>query len=163
MQLVPGQYQAEAVDEAGVPLAPGASGLLRFRRPGMANEYYRNPQATALAYRDGWFYPGDTGRIDADGVMYIEGRADERLNLDGRKVEPEPIEAVLQSHPAVAEAAVFTASPGGGGARTGALCFSRKAARAASRARTAAASAERACSRRRRAFLISVFDSCQSP
>lgn len=99
---VPPWLEAEAVD-----------GVLRFRRPGMPTEYYRNPEATAKAFRDGWFYPGDIGRIDADGLLYIEGRVDDKLNLDGVKIEPGPIERALQEHPSVVEAAAFGAAPDG--------------------------------------------------
>ena len=106
-------FEAEVVDRSGARVAPGVPGILRFRRAGMAHEYYRNPEATARGYRDGWFYPGDHGRIDAGGLLYIEGRLDDKLNLGGRKVEPLPIERALEEHPAVAEAAAFAAAPGG--------------------------------------------------
>jgi long-chain acyl-CoA synthetase len=115
-RLQPG-FDAEAVDESGTRLASGATGLLRFRRKGMAREYFRNAEATARFFRDGWFLPGDQGRVDAEGLLFIEGRVDDKLNIDGRKVEPTPIEQALEEHPAVAEAAAFAAAPGGGPAR----------------------------------------------
>jgi len=107
-------FDAEAVDESGTRLPPGVTGALRFRRKGMALEYFRNAEATARFFRDGWFYPGDQGRIDAEGLLFIEGRVDDKLNIDGKKVEPTPIEQALEDHPAVAEAAAFVAAPGGG-------------------------------------------------
>jgi long-chain acyl-CoA synthetase len=88
-------------------------GELGFRHPFMPTEYHRNPEATAKSFRDGWFYPGDIGRIDAEGLLYIEGRADDKINLDGVKLEPAPVERALEEHPAVIEAAAFGAAPGG--------------------------------------------------
>ncbi|HEX9397977.1 MAG TPA: class I adenylate-forming enzyme family protein [Burkholderiales bacterium] len=105
--------EIQVVDERDAPLPFASAGVLRMRRAGMPQEYFRNPEATARAFRDGWFYPGDRGRIDADGLLYIEGRVDDKLNLDGVKIEPVPIEQALEEYPAVAEAAAFAAAPGG--------------------------------------------------
>jgi acyl-coenzyme A synthetase/AMP-(fatty) acid ligase len=91
----------------------GKDGELGFRHPFMPTEYHRNPEATAKSFRDGWFFPGDIGRIDPEGLLYIEGRVDDKLNLDGVKVEPAPIERALEEHPAVVEAAAFAAAPDG--------------------------------------------------
>src|SRR5260221_12969000 len=98
-------FDAEAVEESGTRLPPGVTGALRFRRKGMALEYFRNAEAPARFFRDGWFYPGDPGRIDAEGRLFIEGRVDDKRNIDGKKGEPTPIEQALEDHPAVAEAA----------------------------------------------------------
>jgi acyl-coenzyme A synthetase/AMP-(fatty) acid ligase len=103
-RLAPG-VEAEAV---------GEQGELRFRRPGMPREYIGNPGASAQAFRDGWFHPGDTGSIGAGGLLVLRGRTDDKLNLDGMKIDPEPIERALQSHPAVIEAAAFAAALDGG-------------------------------------------------
>jgi acyl-coenzyme A synthetase/AMP-(fatty) acid ligase len=108
--------EAEVVDAAGERLPRGARGILRFRREHMAREYFRNPQATAKAFRDGWFYPGDLGRIDAEGLVFVEGRLDDELNIGGVKIEPAPIEQALQAHASVVEAAVFAAAPDQAGA-----------------------------------------------
>jgi long-chain acyl-CoA synthetase len=109
-RIAPGM-EAQAVDEEDAPLPAGTTGILRFRRAGMPTEYYRNPEATARSFRRGWFYPGDTGRVEADGLLYVEGRVDDRLNFEGVKVEPAMVERALQSHPAVVEAAAFAAAP----------------------------------------------------
>jgi len=112
-RVVPG-IQVEVVDGQDAPLPAGTTGILRLRRTGMPQEYFRNPVASEKAYRNGWFYPGDTGRIDADGLVHIEGRVDDKLNLDGLKVEPGPVERALQEHPSVVDAIVFAAAPDGG-------------------------------------------------
>ena len=108
--LLPG-VEGEAVDADDRRVPRGQRGILRFRRPGMPQEYFRHPEASAKMFRHGWFYPGDVGRIDAEGLLYIEGRVDDELNLGGMKIEPEPIEQALREHAAVVEAAVFAAAP----------------------------------------------------
>ena len=61
---------------------------------------------------DGWFATGDIGRKDAEGYLYLIGRNAAVINLAGRKVFPEEIEAVLNRHPAVRESRVYgTAHP----------------------------------------------------
>ncbi|HEY3861684.1 MAG TPA: class I adenylate-forming enzyme family protein [Verrucomicrobiae bacterium] len=59
---------------------------------------------------DGWFATGDIGRIDAEGCLYLAGRKTAVINLAGRKVFPEEIEAVLNRHPAVKESRVYGAA-----------------------------------------------------
>jgi acyl-coenzyme A synthetase/AMP-(fatty) acid ligase len=105
--------EAVITDEGGAPVARGTPGLLRLRRAGMPQGYFRNPEATAKAFRGGWFHTGDYARLDAEGMLHIGGRADDRMNLGGMKIEPAPIERALEEHPAVAEAAVFSAAPRG--------------------------------------------------
>ena len=69
--------------------------------------YHNKPSATAATIRDGAFYTGDQGRIDADGFIYITGRIKEMLIIGGENVMPREIENVLLDHPAIAEAAVI--------------------------------------------------------
>ena len=107
--------EAQAVDDKDAVLPPGTSGVLRFRGLGFSSErYYEDPEASAKAFRDGWFYPGDTGAIAADGLLTLDGRIDDLINLSGNKVQPEIVERALQGHPEVLEAAVFGAKAGAG-------------------------------------------------
>jgi long-chain acyl-CoA synthetase len=99
--------QIEIVDDVGRRLAPGETGLIRARSPGMPRGYIDNAQATAAAFRDGWYYPGDLGMLSPEGALYFKGRADDLMNFDGIKIYPSDIEAVLAAHPAIAEAAAF--------------------------------------------------------
>jgi acyl-coenzyme A synthetase/AMP-(fatty) acid ligase len=102
--------QAEIVDERHNALPSGEIGFLRFRGEGVATGYYRhreNGDITAKGFRDGWFYPGDMARMTPDGILYVEGRCDDVINLGGAKVNAGEIEEVLMAHPAVAEAAVL--------------------------------------------------------
>ena len=111
-QVVP-WVEAQAVDAAGAPLACGQTGPLRFRSPllatgyvGPAQEQEHEQGAPAAVFRDGWFYSSDLGRVEADGRVYLAGRADNVLNIGGKKIDPERIEAVLHQQPAVVECAV---------------------------------------------------------
>jgi acyl-coenzyme A synthetase/AMP-(fatty) acid ligase len=82
-------------------------GELRVSIPGMPTAYYRNAERTAERFKYGWFLTRDIGRVTTDGLIEIEGRVDDRINLGGQKLHPERIENVLQQHPEVREAAVF--------------------------------------------------------
>lgn len=104
--------RAEAVDDDHNPLPTGQTGLLRFSSPTLASRYLGDEVATAKAFRDGWFYPGDRGAVDEAGFLFLAGRADDRLNLGGRKIDPLAIEMVLESYPDVLESAVVGVSAG---------------------------------------------------
>ena len=69
--------------------------------------YHNNPDANAKAFRDGWFRTGDLGHLDAEGFLFITGRASDMYISGGSNVYPREIEEVLLNHPAILEAAVF--------------------------------------------------------
>jgi long-chain acyl-CoA synthetase len=68
--------------------------------------YLNDTAASARAVQDGWFVTGDRMRRDAEGFFYFLGRADDRMQVGGENVYPIEVERVLESHPAVAQAAV---------------------------------------------------------
>jgi acyl-CoA synthetase (AMP-forming)/AMP-acid ligase II len=72
----------------------------------MLKGYYNAPEKTAEAIRDGWFYTGDIGSIDAGGNVMFHGRTKDMLKVGGENVAAAEIEAMLQSHPAVSLAQV---------------------------------------------------------
>ncbi|MDE3086239.1 MAG: AMP-binding protein [Acidobacteriota bacterium] len=94
------------VDEEGTEVAPGEVGEVLLRMPGREREYYRNPEATASTWQDGWLHTGDLGKLDGDGFLYIVGRKKDVIIRGGNNVHAVDIEAVLHDHPAVVEAAV---------------------------------------------------------
>ena len=99
--------EAGIVDAAGAPLPAGQTGRVRLRGAGMFTRYVGDPAATAAAVVDGWYLPGDLGTLTSDGVLLFQGRADDLMIFDGINIYPREIEAVLEAHPAVREAAAF--------------------------------------------------------
>ena len=97
------------VDPAtGKSLGVGEDGEVCVRGPQVMAGYLNNPTATANTIDDeGWLHTGDVGHIDADGHLYIVDRLKELIKYKGFQVAPAELEAVLLTHPAVADAAVI--------------------------------------------------------
>lgn len=97
----------EIADDDHRPVAaPGTIGQLRFRGACVPDSFYRNPEASAAAFHDGWYYPGDLAAMNELGFIFLKGRVDDLIDRDGVKIRPAEIEAVLLESPMVAEAAV---------------------------------------------------------
>jgi acyl-coenzyme A synthetase/AMP-(fatty) acid ligase len=111
--LVPGA-SVELVDEDDQAVAPGEDGIVRVRSPGMCDHYVGDPQGTAQAFRDGWFYPGDRARFTPEGILLITGRATELVNLGGSKMNPVLIDDFLNAQPGIVDAAAFGVETGPG-------------------------------------------------
>jgi len=69
--------------------------------------YYEQPEENARVLRDGWFYSGDIGRLDELGRLYLVDRKKEMIKYKGFQVPPAELEALLVTHPSVADAAVI--------------------------------------------------------
>ena len=87
-------------------LSVAETGELCVRGPQVMLGYYRAPEETAGAIRDGWLHTGDIARLDADGYAYIVDRKKDMIDVGGLKVYPREVEDVLYQHPGVQEAAV---------------------------------------------------------
>ncbi|GAC1315334.1 MAG: acyl-CoA synthetase [Acidimicrobiales bacterium] len=87
-------------------LDEGDAGEILVRGPSVFGGYWRNDDATRAAFRDGWFLTGDVGERDCDGYIRIVGRNKELIISGGFNVYPREVEEVLETHPAVLEAAV---------------------------------------------------------
>ncbi len=98
--------EVRVVDEAGRPLPAGEVGEVCVRGPNVMLGYYGMPEETARVLRDGWLHTGDMGRLDADGYLYLVERKKDLILRGGFNIYPREVEAVLEAHPAVAEAAV---------------------------------------------------------
>jgi fatty-acyl-CoA synthase len=92
--------------ESGRLLEGSAEGELVVRGPNVFAGYWRNPEATAEAFADGWLLTGDVAERDAEGDYRIVGRTKDMVISGGENVYPAEIENVLHEHPAVVEAAV---------------------------------------------------------
>jgi len=92
-------------DDRDVPV--GSVGEAIYRGPTVMKEYYKNPQATAEAFRGGWFHSGDMVCQDEEGFLYVVGRKQDMIVSGGENIYPAEIEDVLQSHPKILEAAVI--------------------------------------------------------
>jgi acyl-coenzyme A synthetase/AMP-(fatty) acid ligase len=95
---------AETGDEAEV--APGEAGELVMRGPQFMQGYWKEPDATASALRDGWFWSGDIVTRDGEGFYRVVDRRKEMIKYKGFAVAPAEVEAVLMEHPAVRECGV---------------------------------------------------------
>ena len=95
------------VDEDGTHLPTGEVGEVWLRNPGREREYFRDPEATAETWQDGWLRSGDLGYLDEDGFLYIVGRRKDIIIRGGHNIHAVDVEAALYQHPGVAEAAVI--------------------------------------------------------
>lgn len=105
------------VDEAGSDLPAGEIGEVLVWGPQVMAGYYRNPQATERTLRDGWLHTGDLGYVDDEGDLFLVQRRSDLIVTGGENVYPAEVEAVLRSHPAVAEACVVGVADGEWGQR----------------------------------------------
>jgi crotonobetaine/carnitine-CoA ligase len=97
--------EARIVDPEGRPVAPGETGELQVRGPGMLQGYYRKAEATAAAFDGDWFRTGDLFRQDERGYYYIVGRIKDMIRRAGENIAAREVEAVLRGLPQVVEAA----------------------------------------------------------
>jgi acyl-CoA synthetase (AMP-forming)/AMP-acid ligase II len=96
------------VNGDGADARPGAEGEIWVRNSKGFSGYLDDPELTAATFvSGGWFRTGDVGRLDEDGFLYLTGRLNELINRGGEKIAPVEVDQALQSHPAVADAAVF--------------------------------------------------------
>lgn len=98
-----------AADAEHRPLSAGKTGELLVRGPNVMQGYHKQAEATAAVLNNGVLATGDVGHVDADGFIYITGRAKEMIIVGGDNVYPREVENALTAHPAVAEAAVIGA------------------------------------------------------
>ncbi len=100
--------KVQIVDEQDRPCPPGATGIVRVRGIGLPNKYYKDAASTQKVFRDGWVYPGDYGRMDDEGYLWLESRVDDVIKIGGHSVDLAGIDRILAEHPQVADAAAYT-------------------------------------------------------
>jgi long-chain acyl-CoA synthetase len=101
---VPG-VEVRIEDADGTVLPAGQDGEICVRGPVLMQGYWKSPEATEQAIRDGWLHTGDVGHFDEDGYLYVVDRIKDLIIRGGFNVYPRDIEDVLLAHPSVVGAA----------------------------------------------------------
>ncbi len=102
-----GPNEIRLVDDEGREVPAGVVGEIVMRGPLLVKEYWRDPEATARAFRGGWFHTGDLARRDEGGHYFFVDRKKDMVRRGGENVASQEVEHVLRGHPAVADAAVI--------------------------------------------------------
>ena len=99
--------QIDVQDAQGRSLPPGETGEICVTGPAVFAGYWRNPEANAKSFRDGWFRTGDLGHMNAQGFVWLTGRESDMYISGGSNIYPREIEEKLLMHPNVTEVAVL--------------------------------------------------------
>lgn len=99
--------EMKVFDDNDREVATGELGEIVLRGENILKGYYKNPEATAVAFRNGWFHTGDVGYRDQEGYFFIVDRKSDMIIRGGENIYPREIDEVLYQHPAVAAAATI--------------------------------------------------------
>lgn len=119
--------QVSIQDDDGREVAAGITGEICVCGPAVFAGYHDNPEANAKAFRDGWFRTGDLGHMDAEGFLFITGRASDMYISGGSNIYPREIEEKALEHPAIAEIAILGMPDPTWGEVGVAICVAREA------------------------------------
>jgi acyl-CoA synthetase (AMP-forming)/AMP-acid ligase II len=100
-------WEASIVEEGGNPVKRGDVGELVVRGDGVMRAYYKNPEATARALRDGWLYTGDMAKQDNEGFIFLVDRKKDLIISGGENIFPVEIEDFLHTLPGVKDIAAI--------------------------------------------------------
>jgi amino acid adenylation domain-containing protein len=104
---LPWGFETRIVNREGQDLPPNEPGEVFLRGPAMTTGYYKDPVQTQSAFdTEGWFHTGDLAYRDDDGYFFVVGRSKELIIKGGMNIAPKQIDEVIESHPAILEAAV---------------------------------------------------------
>lgn len=108
-KLLPGtEMRILSLDDPDRELGVGEPGEIAIRGPQVMKGYLGRPEATdAMIDQDGWLHTGDVGYVDADGWLFVVDRVKELIKYKGFQVAPAELEALLLTHPEIADAAVI--------------------------------------------------------
>lgn len=99
--------QVSVQDEEGGILPRGQVGEVCARGGNLMREYWNKPEATAEAFRGGWYHTGDAGYLDADGYLFLVDRVKDMIVSGGENVYSAEVESAIGTHPGVAQVAVI--------------------------------------------------------
>jgi long-chain acyl-CoA synthetase len=99
--------EVRVVKEDGADVRPGEVGEIIARGPNIMRGYWKRPEETDIALRDGWLHTGDLATLDEDGYIYLVDRKKDMIVTGGENVYSTEVEAVLYSHPSIKEAAII--------------------------------------------------------
>jgi len=99
--------EMKVFDDGDNEVSDGELGEIVLRGENILKGYFKSPEATANAFRNGWFHTGDIGYRDEDGFFYIVDRKSDMIIRGGENIYPREIDEVLYQHPAVAAAATI--------------------------------------------------------
>jgi long-chain acyl-CoA synthetase len=102
-----GEAVIKIFDEEDTELPPHEAGEIVIKGPTVMRGYYKQPEETARALRNGWLHTGDVGYLDEDGYLFITDRKGDLIIKGGENIYPSEVENCLLKHPMVAEAAVI--------------------------------------------------------
>lgn len=101
-----GEVRVEIVDDDGASLPVGELGEVTVKSPAATNGYAEMDEPNRRAFREGWYFTGDLGRLDEEGMLYLAGRKKLLIEVGGYKVDPIEVQDVIEAHPSVDEAIV---------------------------------------------------------
>ncbi|WP_372656971.1 AMP-binding protein [Hydrogenophaga sp.] len=121
----------DIVDEQGLPLPTGETGEIALRGPCVFAGYWQRPADNAQVFRSGRLHTGDSGHLDAQGVLWYSGRlaTKELIKTGGENVYPDEVETVLRLHPQVVDVAVIGVVDAHWGESVRAICVAAEGAR----------------------------------
>jgi acyl-CoA synthetase (AMP-forming)/AMP-acid ligase II len=99
--------EMKVFDDNDIEVPDGKLGEIVLRGENILKGYFKNPEATEQAFRNGWFHTGDVGYRDKDGYFFIVDRKSDMIIRGGENIYPREIDEVLYQHPAVADAATI--------------------------------------------------------
>jgi fatty-acyl-CoA synthase len=129
--------QVSIQGDDGEELKPFETGEICVIGPAVFAGYHDNPEANAKAFRNGWFRTGDLGHMDAEGFVYITGRASDMYISGGSNIYPREVEEKILTHPAIGEVAVLGVPDPVWGEVGVAVCVAREGASPVSEAEMA--------------------------
>lgn len=97
----------EIVDEADQIVPIGQSGHVRVKSPASSERYFDDPEQTLRVFKNGWFYPGDMGKMTPNGELIHLGRSDQMMIYNGINIFPAEIETCMLDHPDVNDVVAF--------------------------------------------------------